>query len=434
MREDYAARTAVTAGHATRGAVPSTLCRTRGGPGWASPSPWSSWWPGCGCWCPPVATTEAPRAGRPATAFRAVDDDTPAPPRKRLAVVLNPTKLDGAGVDVHGVITRVCAEEGWDEPLFIETDGARRRVRPDPPGPRGERRRRLRVRRRRHRARRGPGDGRLRRADGPAPRRHRQPARPQPRAAHRRPRARRRGRHHRPQPAHRRRLDAARPRRGPPRGARRRGVVVGPRRHAFLVMAGLGLDAAIMDDTSEKLKAKIGWTAYVPAGMKHLLVERFKAHLSVDGGPPSTIRARTVLIGNCGKLTGGINLMPDAEPDDGTLDVVVIAPKGLTAWVGRRGAGAHQERAHHPDPRPLPLPVGRRPGRPRAEDRARRRHHRRGARTSRSRCSRERSSCAPRRAARPPPDRHPDAGGRRPLRTCARATGARRAAARCRAR
>ena len=71
----------------------------------------------------------------------------------------------------------------------------------------------------------------------------------------------------------------------------------------------------------------------MPAGLKHLLVERFKAHLSVDGGPPTTIRARTVLIGNCGKLTGGINLMPDAEPDDGTLDVVVIAPKGLTAWV-----------------------------------------------------------------------------------------------------
>ena len=111
------------------------------------------------------------------------------------------------------------------------------------------------------------------------------------------------------------------------------GSSVGPRRHAFLVMAGLGLDAAIMEDTSEELKAKIGWTAYVPAGLKHLLVERFKAHLSVDGGPPSTIRARTVLIGNCGKLTGGINLMPDAEPDDGTLDVVVIAPKGLMAWV-----------------------------------------------------------------------------------------------------
>ena len=57
------------------------------------------------------------------------------------------------------------------------------------------------------------------------------------------------------------------------------GSSAGPRRHAFLVMAGLGLDAAIMDNTSEKLKSRIGWTAYVPAGLKHLLVERFKASL-----------------------------------------------------------------------------------------------------------------------------------------------------------
>ncbi len=111
------------------------------------------------------------------------------------------------------------------------------------------------------------------------------------------------------------------------------GSSAGPRRHIFLVMAGLGLDAAIMEETSEALKARIGWTAYVPAGFKNLLVERFKARLTLDGGPPSTVRARTVLVGNCGKLTGGINLMPDAEPDDGTLDVVIIAPKGLTAWM-----------------------------------------------------------------------------------------------------
>ena len=40
-----------------------------------------------------------------------------------------------------------------------------------------------------------------------------------------------------------------------------------------------------MEDTSESLKARIGWTAYVPAGLKNLLVERFRAHLSFDGGP-----------------------------------------------------------------------------------------------------------------------------------------------------
>ena len=128
------------------------------------------------------------------------------------------------------------------------------------------------------------------------------------------------------------------------------GSSAGPRRHVFLVMAGLGLDAAIMDNTSEKLKAKIGWTAYVPAGLKHLLVERFKAQLTLDGGATSTVRARTVLIGNCGKLTGGINLMPDAEPDDGMLDVVVIAPKGLAAWVGGGGRGCSARASGAPRP------------------------------------------------------------------------------------
>ncbi len=111
------------------------------------------------------------------------------------------------------------------------------------------------------------------------------------------------------------------------------GSSAGERRHAFFVMAGLGLDAAIMDSTSEELKNRIGWGAYVPAGFKHFLRDRFKVTLSVEGGEEETERARTVVIGNCGKITGGIDLMPDAEPDDGTLDIVVLAPRGLAAWL-----------------------------------------------------------------------------------------------------
>ena len=269
---------------------------------------------------------------RPARdAFRAAED-TPPPPRKRLAVVLNPTKVE-ADDDVHGVIERVCSEHGWDEPLFLETeehdvgfgqtrralaegvdvvcafggDGTVRAVAQEmvdsgvpmgllPGGTGNLLARNLEV----------PTDD-LARAVAVA--------------------VTGRNRH----------VDVGWMRLNPDEAHLEEGVgegsSAGPQRHAFLVMAGLGLDAAIMDNTSEKLKAKIGWTAYVPAGLKHLLVERFKAHLSIDGGPPSTVRARTVLIGNCGKLTGGINLMPDAEPDDGTLDVVVIAPRGLAAWV-----------------------------------------------------------------------------------------------------
>ena len=374
-------------------------------------------------------------SSRPARdSFRAVDD-TPPPPRKRLAVVLNPTKLDSTGDDVHEVITRVCAEQGWDEPLFIETeehdvgfgqtrqalaenvdvvcafggDGTVRAVAQEmvdsgvpmgllPGGTGNLLARNLEM----------PTDDLAKSVEVAITGRNRH-------------------------------IDVGWLRLNPDEAHLEEhvgeGSSVGPRRHAFLVMAGLGLDAAIMEETSEELKAKIGWTAYVPAGMKHLLVERFKAHLSVDGGPPSTIRARTVLIGNCGKLTGGINLMPDAEPDDGTLDVVVIAPKGLMAWVAGGGQGAHQERAHHPDPGPLPVPVGRHPGRPRAEDRARRRHHRRGD-PRRGRGAAPRAHRAHR--DRPRTRRLTAAGCRVPgirgVRTCARATAARTAAARCTAR
>ncbi len=115
------------------------------------------------------------------------------------------------------------------------------------------------------------------------------------------------------------------------------GSSAGERRHAFFVMAGLGLDAAIMESTSEELKNRIGWGAYVPAGFKNFLRERFKVTLTLDGGDPETKRARMVVIGNCGKITGGIDLLPDAEPDDGLLDVIVLAPRGLGQWVSVAG-------------------------------------------------------------------------------------------------
>ena len=112
------------------------------------------------------------------------------------------------------------------------------------------------------------------------------------------------------------------------------GSSTGTRRYAFFVMAGLGLDAAIMDSTDEQLKKRIGWAAYVPSGFQHWLQDRFKVTIACDEGEPDTQRARMVVIGNCGRITGGIDLMPDAEPDDGMLDVIVLAPRGVAAWAG----------------------------------------------------------------------------------------------------
>lgn len=104
--------------------------------------------------------------------------------------------------------------------------------------------------------------------------------------------------------------------------------------HIFLVMAGMGFDASVIGDADEDLKAKMGWPAYVVAGVRNLVGERFRVSVTPEGMAPIQHRARTVMIGNCGRLIAGIVLMPDAKVDDGLLDAVVVAPKSLPGWVG----------------------------------------------------------------------------------------------------
>lgn len=109
----------------------------------------------------------------------------------------------------------------------------------------------------------------------------------------------------------------------------------------FLVMAGMGLDGEVMANTNEKVKAVVGWVAYLFAAMRKIFGRGFSVAVSATGGPGEADRpgdrigrhARTVVIGNCGTLQGGIELMPEAKIDDGVLDSVVVAPKGFFGWL-----------------------------------------------------------------------------------------------------
>ena len=103
-------------------------------------------------------------------------------------------------------------------------------------------------------------------------------------------------------------------------------------RHPFLVMAGMGFDAAIMGNTSEELKARVGWTAYFVTGFRSIFIKRFRVRWTIDGQAQEPVRARTILFGNCGTLTGGIQLIPSARLDDGLVDGIVVAPKTLVGW------------------------------------------------------------------------------------------------------
>ncbi|MGB0098688.1 MAG: PA-phosphatase, partial [Nocardioides sp.] len=93
------------------------------------------------------------------------------------------------------------------------------------------------------------------------------------------------------------------------------------------------------------------WAAYVASGGKHLTDDPFGLDLVVDGRAGAAGRARTVVVGNCGELTGGMVLLPDAEVDDGLLDVATLSPESLTEWLGlasrvlaRRGDGPTLQR------------------------------------------------------------------------------------------
>ena len=102
----------------------------------------------------------------------------------------------------------------------------------------------------------------------------------------------------------------------------------------FLVMAGLGYDAAIMANTVDELKDRVGWLAYVEAGIRHLPGKPVRAKISVDGQHPVRRRIRSVMVGNCGKITGGVEVFPDARLDDDILDVLILAPVGKLGWFG----------------------------------------------------------------------------------------------------
>ncbi|MBP2579601.1 diacylglycerol kinase family enzyme/membrane-associated phospholipid phosphatase [Streptomyces sp. PvR006] len=105
----------------------------------------------------------------------------------------------------------------------------------------------------------------------------------------------------------------------------------------FTVMAGAGFDAAMVRDAPPRLKARLGWAAYLLAGARHLRDPRGRVSVRVDGGPRRRHRARMVVVGNVGTLQGGIELLPGARADSGRLDVVLFDPEGAAGWLTATG-------------------------------------------------------------------------------------------------
>ena len=114
-----------------------------------------------------------------------------------------------------------------------------------------------------------------------------------------------------------------------------------------LSAAGLVLAAGLAG--GEAAGAEALTLAYVASALRHLRDRPMRVSLRIDSRPPLRRRASGVIVGNVGALQGGLPLLPDARPDDGRLDLVVVTARGWGSWLAvamhvlaRRNGGSAQ--------------------------------------------------------------------------------------------
>ena len=100
----------------------------------------------------------------------------------------------------------------------------------------------------------------------------------------------------------------------------------------FAAMAGIGLDAAVVEAAHAPVKRRLGWVAYAVSGVAAFVPARGSSRCAWTGGRRCVRRARCVVVGNAGLLPGGFVLLPGARLDDGRLDVGILAPAGVFGW------------------------------------------------------------------------------------------------------
>jgi YegS/Rv2252/BmrU family lipid kinase len=100
----------------------------------------------------------------------------------------------------------------------------------------------------------------------------------------------------------------------------------------FAVMAGTGFDARMIGMVSGKTKRRLGRAAYVWTGLKAARAPSISMEIEVDGSSWFSGDATCLLVANVPKVMGGMNVFPNADPENGTLEVGLVTAKGLGQW------------------------------------------------------------------------------------------------------
>ena len=118
---------------------------------------------------------------------------------------------------------------------------------------------------------------------------------------------------------------------------------------SFALVAGAGLDAAVMASATRELKEKWGFGAYIYAAVKEALnAAPVRFRLTADGNPLE-VDAVTVMVANVGELFPGflpirfpLAPRPTNSWTDGMLDVIVVAPRKLPEFATVLWNAAHK--------------------------------------------------------------------------------------------
>lgn len=103
--------------------------------------------------------------------------------------------------------------------------------------------------------------------------------------------------------------------------------------YRFAVMAGIGFDARLMARTNDALKRMMGTAAYVVSAVPELLAKPHRVQISVDGAKQVRGNAVLTVMGNMPSIGGNVMLIPDADPTDGRMEMIVGSPSGLSSWA-----------------------------------------------------------------------------------------------------
>ncbi len=117
----------------------------------------------------------------------------------------------------------------------------------------------------------------------------------------------------------------------------------------FAIIAGMGLDGKVIEDADRESKNKLGVLAYFLATARNLGRARASVLITLDNRRPLRRRAKSILIANMGRMTGGLEAMPTASPTDGLLDIGIVKARTPGQWLRLLGYGLLGRSQEAPD-------------------------------------------------------------------------------------